>query len=126
VDTLNRFGTVAFKKRKFAVQKEEFELDAAAPATGPIRLGIDVKRIEARRDIHKRCDEIVNKAAKFKQSVKTAKFAAVIYYPFIDEHINIQNRLRSRHINGVFFASESDESIENAVRMLLGQFEMAR
>lgn len=126
IEALNRFGTVTFKKRKFAVQKEEFELDAAAPATGPIRVGIDVKRIEARRDIHKRCDEIVNKATKFKQSFRTAKFAAVIYYPFIDEHINIQNRLRSKNINGVFFASESDDSIENAARMLLGQFEMAR
>lgn len=126
LDVLNRFGSSRFKKRRFTVQKEDFELDAAAPESGPIRLGIDVKRIEARRDIHKRCDEIVNKATKFKQASKSAKFAAVIYYPFIDEHINIQNRLRSKYINGVFFASESDESIESAVRMLLGQFGMAR
>ncbi len=125
-DALNRFGTLAFKKRKFIVEKEGFELDAAAPETGPIQIGIDVKRIEARRDIHKRCDEIVNKATKFKQAHKAAKFAAVIYYPFIDEHINIQSRLRSKKIDGVFFASESDESVETAVRILLAQFEMAK
>lgn len=56
----------------------------------------------------------------------TAKFAAVIYYPFIDEHINIQSRLKSKKIDGVFFASESDESVETAARILLAQFEMAK
>lgn len=89
LETLNRFGSVRFKKRKFEVAGEKFELDAATPEEGSVHIGIDVKRIEARRDIHKRCDEIVNKAARLKSISPEAKFAAVIYYPFIDEHINI-------------------------------------
>lgn len=116
---LNQFGKTHFKKRLFEVGGQQFELDAATPEKGSIQIGIDVKRIEARRDIHKRCDEIVNKANKLKSVYSMAKFAAVVYYPFIEEHINIQNRLRSSDIDGVVFASESDESIENAVRLLL-------
>jgi hypothetical protein len=84
-----------------------------------VEIAIDVKRIEARRDIHKRCDEIVNKSAKLKSAFREARFAAVIYYPFIDEQVNVQNRLRSATIDAVVFASESDDSIENAVRMVL-------
>ena len=126
IETLNRFSSVKFKKRKFTANGEEFELDAATPHEGPVRIGIDVKRIEARRDIHKRCDEIVNKAAKLKSVFPEAKFAAVIYYPFIDEHINIQNRLSSDNIDAISFASESKDSIENAVRMLLARLGVAR
>ena len=48
-----------------------------------------MKRIEARRDIHKRCDEIVNKAFNFKHAFRGGKFGAMIYYPFVDEHANI-------------------------------------
>jgi hypothetical protein len=44
-----------------------------------VHIGIDIKRIEARQDIHKRCDEIVNKAAKLKAVFRKAKFGAVIY-----------------------------------------------
>lgn len=55
-----RYYGKPFKKRKFAYRGDEFELDAATPVTGSIEIGVDVKRIEARRDIHKRCDEIVN------------------------------------------------------------------
>ena len=119
IDNLNRFGIAPFKKRKFYVQKEEFELDAASPKSGDINIGIDVKRIEARRDIHKRCDEIVNKAAKLKAAYPECKFGAVVYYPFIEEHVNIQNRLRSDSIDCVVFASGAVESVENAVRLLL-------
>lgn len=126
IKALNRFGSVQFKKRKFMVDGEEFELDAATPYEGPIQIGIDIKRIEARRDIHKRCDEIVNKAAKLKSVFPEAKFAAVIYYPFIDEHINIQNRLSSEKIDAISFASESRNSIENATRMLLARLGVAR
>lgn len=126
IESLNQFSSAQFKKRKFTVNSEEFELDAATPQEGPIQIGIDIKRIEARRDIHKRCDEIVNKAAKLKSVFPEAKFAAVIYYPFIDEHINIQNRLSSDNIDVVSFASESKESIENAVRMLLARLEVAK
>lgn len=122
---LNRFGRSPFRKRKFSSGGEEFEIDAAAPATGGIVVGIDVKRIEARRDIHKRCDEIVNKARKLKFEYPRAKFGAVVYYPFIDEHVNIQNRLHSSDLDAVVFASESDESVNNAVQMLLSTLKVA-
>lgn len=123
---LNQYGQTRFRKRLFEVGGEQFELDAATPEEGDIKIGIDVKRIEARRDIHKRCDEIVNKANKLKSAFSRAKFGAVVYYPFIDEHTNIQNRLRSSDIDGVVFASESEESIENAVRLLLSTLKVSR
>lgn len=50
-----------------------------------------MKRVEARRDIHKRCDEIVNKASKMKMAFPASRFGVIVYYPFIDEHVNIQN-----------------------------------
>jgi hypothetical protein len=126
IESLNRFGSLQFHKRLFTVETEQFELDAASPKSGDVEVGIDIKRIEARRDIHKRCDEIVNKAAKLKSAFPSSKFGAVIYYPFIEEHINIQNRLRSANIEGVVFASEAKESIENAVRMLLSTLGVSR
>jgi len=116
---LNEYSQTEFRKRAFVVEDEEFELDAATPPEGDIRIGIDVKRIEARRDIHKRCDEIVNKARKLKTRYANSKFGVVVYYPFIEEHVNVQNRLRSPDIDGVVFASQSDDSITNAVRILL-------
>lgn len=119
LEEINRYAEIKFRKRKFEAGGQKFELDLAAPIAGIIRVGIDVKRIEARRDIHKRCDEIVNKASKLKIAFPKAKFGAVIYYPFFDEHINVQNRLNSAEIDAVVFASESNESIEAAVRMLL-------
>jgi hypothetical protein len=123
---LNRYGRTTFIKRKFRVGKEHFELDAAAPQTGEVEIGIDVKRIEARRDIHKRGDEIVNKAARLKEVLPRARFGVVIYYPFIDEQINVQSRLTSPYIEGVVFASEAQESIENAVRLLLSTLGASR
>ncbi len=103
-----------FKKRHFEIGGENFELDAAYPETGPITIAVDVKRIEARRDIHKRCDEIVNKAAKFKAAHPRGKFIAFIYYPFTDEHTNVSSRLKSENIQVVVFASEHPDSIFNA------------
>lgn len=126
LESLNRFGITPFKKRKFRVEDEEFELDAASPESGAINIGIDVKRIEARRDIHKRCDEIVNKAAKMKTANPSCKFGAVVYYPFIEEHINIQNRLRSDNIDCVVFAAEAAESVESAVRLLLSSLGVSK
>jgi len=124
-EALNTYGKGKFKKRKFVVGTESFELDAASPPKGePVRIGIDVKRIEARQDIHKRGDEIVNKAAKFKSKYPDSKFGAVVYYPFVQEHVNVQNRLESPNINCVVFASQSAESIENAVRLLLAKLEI--
>jgi hypothetical protein len=119
LEALNRYGQASFRKRMFDAGGEQFELDAATPEEGDIQIGIDIKRIEARRDIHKRCDEIVNKASKLKSAFPGARFGAVVYYPFINEHVNIQNRLRSSQVDAVVFASESDESIGNAVRLLL-------
>jgi hypothetical protein len=119
LDHLNKFSSLQFCKRKFVVEDERYELDAASPRLGDIKVGIDIKRIEARRDIHKRCDEIINKAVKLKLAFPASKFGVVVYYPFIEEHINIQNRLRSDLIDGVVFASETEESVENAVRMLI-------
>jgi len=126
LENLNRFGLREFRKRIFQAGGENFELDAANPRSGDIRIGVDIKRIEARRDIHKRCDEIVNKAAKLKCSFPGAKFGAVVYYPFIDEHVNIQNRLHSDAVDCVVFASDSAQSIENAVRILLSTLEIAK
>jgi hypothetical protein len=123
-EALNTFGKTRFKKRKFVVGGDAFELDAASPPKGePIEIGIDVKRIEARQDIHKRGDEIVNKAAKLKSKYPKAKFGAVVYYPFVQEHSNVQNRLNSPNIDCVVFASLSADSIENAVRLLLAKLE---
>lgn len=119
VENLNKYSTIPFTKRMFISGGEQFELDAAYPKTGDIRFGIDIKRIEARRDIHKRCDEIVNKAEKLKTAFPSSKFAAVIYYPFIDEHINIQNRLKSNNIDTIVFASGSIDSIRNASKLLI-------
>ncbi len=103
-----------FKKRRFTVDGEDFELDAASPATGPIKTAVDVKRVEARRDIHKRCDEIVNKASKFKKLYPNGKFIAFVYYPFINEQTNIVRRLESENVDVVVFATETDESLLNA------------
>lgn len=126
LEALNQHGRAPFRKRKFRVGGEEFELDAATPEQGDIGIGIDVKRIEARRDIHKRCDEIINKGGKLREAYPRAKFGAVVYYPFLDEHVNVQNRLRSPHIGGIVFASEAKDSIENAVKLLLGALGVAK
>ncbi len=125
-DELRKRAENPFSKRKFAVGGETFELDAANPATDDVQVGIDVKRIEARRDIHKRCDEIVNKARNLKAAFPDSSFAAVIYYPFIDEHINIQHRLHSEDVDCVVFASDSADSIRNAILNLIGTLKIRR
>lgn len=128
--SLTRRTGKTFKKRKFTITDSvsgellEFELDAALPATGePIRVGVDVKRIGSPRDIHKRIDEIVNKASKFKQRYPDGKFGAVIYYPFDPAgQTNITNRMRSAHIDGhVFPAGDSPDSVVTAVLLLIPQ-----
>ena len=126
VTALNEYGKTTYKKRHFKVDGQEFELDAATPEEGEIVLGVDIKRIEARRDIHKRCDEIVNKAHKLRGALPNSKFAAVVYYPFVDEHLNVQHRLKSPAIEVVVFAGASKDSIDNAVRTLLLTCEMAK
>jgi len=119
VNCLNELTDDIFKKRIFEYTGEKFELDAAYPKTGSIAIGIDIKRIEARRDIHKRTDEIVNKARKLKRAYPKSHFVAIIYYPFVDEHINVQNRLKSDDIDEVIFVSQSKDNIRNSCRMLV-------
>lgn len=122
IQNLNSCVNLAFKKSKFWHSGQVFELDAAAKASsGEIIYAVDIKRIEARRDIHKRTDEIANKAAHFKAVYPAAKFGAVIYYPFMVEHGNVRDRLQSSYIDSVVFAGVSAESINNAVKLLLGK-----
>jgi hypothetical protein len=90
---------VAFRKRKFRAGSEEFEIDAAYPSGGDaIEVAVDVKRIESPRDIHKRADEIINKASKFKAVNPSGKFFAVVYYPFPNEHIKSRAVLRAHSL----------------------------
>lgn len=121
LDSLNRHARVTFKKRRFVVGSESFEIDAAAPPTGDIEIAIDVKRIEARRDIHKRADEIINKAMKFKKRHPKSLFAAVVYYPFTTEQINVQSRLKSKYVDALSFASQSEEQIDVSIGLLVDE-----
>lgn len=121
LNALNNQAKSSFKKRHFKCGDESFELDAASPEMGDIAVGIDVKRIEARRDIHKRCDEIVNKASKFKAACPAGVFVVVVYYPFTAEHLNVQQRLQSTDIDAVAFASQSEEQISTAIGLMLSK-----
>jgi len=123
---LNGQSRLVFRKRKFNVAGEFFELDAAAPESGPIEIAVDVKRIEARRDIHKRADEIINKAAKFKTAYPHGRFAAVVYYPFTAEHVNVQSRLDSPNIDTVCFASQSAEQVSITIGLLVDRLGIRR
>ena len=125
LDVLNKISDMTFKKRKFVFNSDEYEIDAAYPIEGDISVGIDIKRIEARRDTHKRCDEIVNKANKLKATFPDSFFIAVIYYPFIDEHINIQNRLNASKIDLVIFASQDGNNIQNACKTIISTLQEA-
>jgi hypothetical protein len=119
--SINKASSQRFKKRKFECDGEQFEIDAACPAKGEnIDIAIDIKRIESQRDIHKRADEIINKAQKFKKTYPQSRFIAVVYYPFPNQHLNLQNRLQSKDIEGVFFAGETESSIANVADMLVG------
>jgi hypothetical protein len=126
LDSLNRHARLTFKKRRFVVGSESFEIDAAAPPTGDIEIAIDVKRIEARRDIHKRADEIINKATKFKKRHPKSLFAAVVYYPFTAEQINVQSRLKSRYLDAVCFASQSEPQIDISIGLLVDELGIRR
>ena len=119
---LNRQSDADFRKRMFICDSEEFEIDAAYPPNGePIKVAVDIKRIESPRDIHKRADEIINKATKFKKIYPESTFVAVVYYPFPNQHINVQSRLHSQFIDDLYFAAETSSSIESAVDLLLGK-----
>lgn len=124
VEALSLASGVEFKKRKFDVDGDQFELDGATPVTGPIRVGIDVKRVESPRDIHKRGDEIVNKAAKFKRRFPTGRFGVVAYYPFPDGQTAFARRVRSTDIDGLAFATTDERQIAQATRDLLDHLGM--
>lgn len=116
---INAASKRAFKKRRFKVGDQVFELDIAYPATGDaIDIGIDVKRIEAVQDTQKRADEIVNKAAKFKSIYPDSKFYALVYYPFTSQHANLLSRLKGPHIDGVYFAGATPSSIAGPIGLL--------
>jgi hypothetical protein len=118
---VNADSTKTFRKRKFECHGEIFEIDAAYPARdGPIEIAIDVKRIESQRDIHKRADEIINKASKFKQAYPAGRFFAIVYYPFPQQHANAGNRLQHPDVDQVYFAGETNSSIKHAVDLLMG------
>jgi hypothetical protein len=127
---LSRRTGLEFKKYHFPVIADDgttiaYELDAAYPASGePVEVGIDVKGISAPRDMHKRGDEITNKAQKFKKTYPTGKFGSVIHYPFEDK-VNVVQRLQNPDIDGIVFAGDSRESIETAILALLPQLGLA-
>ena len=121
-DALSRASGRQFAKRKIDVEGEGFEIDAAFPSRGNVQLAVDIKRIEARRDFHKRADEIVNKATKVKRHNAGAKFGTVIYFPFEDQHVQIRNRLGQSAVDAVAFANEMDQSIEQAAADILRTF----
>jgi hypothetical protein len=108
-----------FMKTKFTCDESDFELDVAYTIFTAIEIGIDVKRCEARRDKHKRIDEIVNKAAKFKKLYPGGKFGVVAYYPFTDDQDDFKARALSENIDGLVFANDEDDVVSNQVRALL-------
>lgn len=125
---LCKYSELKFIKRKFDVlgggsKTESFELDAAYIVGSDIKVAVDIKRIESPRDIHKRADEIVNKARKYKSVYPAGRFVAIVYYPFPTQHINVLSRLQSPDVDDIFFAGESDSSIETAVALIAGKLE---
>jgi hypothetical protein len=64
----------------------------------------------------------INKASsqRFKKTYPQSRFIAVVNYPFPNQHLNLQNRLQSKDIEGVFFAGETESSIANVADMLVG------
>ncbi|MFN3277062.1 MAG: hypothetical protein ACK41Y_01540 [Paracoccus hibiscisoli] len=125
--SIDSHSTLKFKKTKFESGQDKFELDAAYPVKKgeDIEWGVDVKRIESLRDIHKRSDEIINKASKFKAQYPTGKFFAVVYLPFPGQHNNIISRMKGDLIDGLFFAGESDASIDSACSLLVSTMGIA-
>lgn len=113
------------KKTKFTSHtNDQYELDGSYQTSdGNISLAVDVKRIEALQDIHKRSDEIVNKAEHFKSVYPNGKFYAFVYFPFPNQYINVKSRLSNPNIDDVFFAAETDSSIETAAQILVGKYQ---
>jgi len=119
LDLLNKHSTRAFKKRKFRHEGGAFEIDAACPVTGEIRIGVDVKRFESPRDFHKRGDEITQKVSHLRDVLPDARFYAVLYYPFPSRHGEVLQRYDGQGIDAILFAGESEESLLLAVKRIL-------
>lgn len=121
-DALNRhLREGQFRKTRFEHAGGFFELDAAYPVEGPVEVGVDVKRFESRRDFHKRGDEITQKVSHLRDVHPSSRFFAVIYYPFPTRHGEVRRRYQGQGIDGIVFAAETDESIEDAAKQVLGQ-----
>ncbi len=119
-DALNRhLRKGQFRKTKFEHAGGFFELDAAYPEEGPVEVGVDVKRFESRRDFHKRGDEITQKVSHLRDVHPSSRFFAVIYYPFPRRHDEVRRRYQGQGIDGIVFAAETDESIDDAARQIL-------
>lgn len=117
-DHLRRRG-VDCKKRKFSVGSQEFELDLAYPSDGDVLLAVDMKMIGHPSDKHKRGDEIVNKAIKYKGLVPKGIFVALIYYPFDDDRASLAERVTlTSEVDEVIFAGDDAESVEAASQHL--------
>ena len=77
-EAINKAAKGVFRKRHFRCDDEEFELDAAYPPDGDgIEIGVDVKRIESPRDIHKRADEIIKQSRQVQTSLSERKVCCV-------------------------------------------------
>lgn len=121
-DALNRhLREGQFRKTRFEHAGGFFELDAAYPVEGPVKVGVDVKRFESRRDFHKRGDEITQKVSHLRDVHPSSRFFAVIYYPFPRRHDEVRRRYQGQGIDGIVFAAETDESIEDAAKQVLSQ-----
>jgi hypothetical protein len=116
------------KKRKFKVGNQEFELDLAYPSEGEVLLAVDMKMIGHPSDKHKRGDEIVNKAVKYKGVVPHGVFIALIYYPFDEDRDSVAERVTmgGGQVSQVIFAGDDEESIAAAVNRLHAHYELIK
>jgi len=96
-----------------------FEIDAAYPQSGEIRVAVDVKRFESERDMHKRGDEITQKARHLKDVHPDSRFYAVIYYPFPAGHDAVRRRYQGQGIDEIFFADSTEESVARAALAII-------
>ncbi len=117
IETLRRISGRDFRKRKF--NSNHYEIDAALASRGIIIVGVDIKRIESPRDIHKRSDEIINKAVHLKRTFPDAKFFAMIYFPFPKEQDKIEERFAESQVDGIVYVRASDVSIRNSCEELV-------
>ena len=108
-----------FRKRMFQHPGGTFELDAAYPEEGDVEVGVDVKRFESDRDFHKRGDEITQKVSHLRDVHPSSWFFTVIYYPFPARHADVRKRYQGQGIDGIVFAAETDESIDEAAKQVL-------